>query len=283
MSHEITNYVSNTDRDIYTVGNLPEEVIAVIFAYVSRSPKSFRENITKVIEEEELGKERAAKFHEKWVLHYGHASVAEHATVHVGIERVSRLFSSILELTNEYLSFTEYSQRYQRPQLGDFYVPPVLDEAPKLKSQYEELNASLYETYADLNRKLFDYLKESVPVPDGVKEGAHFRALEKLAFEDARYALSLATFTNLGVTANARAFEDALSKLLSSKYQEVKDRAEEIKKEVRFSVPTLIKYANPNPYDIETRDELESLEYSAPTTRNLFQPTRTGAADGCGS
>src|SRR3990172_4981726 len=87
---EIKKYVSNTDKDIYTVSNLPEEVIAVIFAYVSRSPKGFRENIGVVIKEEELGQERATKFHEKWVLHYGHASVAEHATVHIGIENVSR-------------------------------------------------------------------------------------------------------------------------------------------------------------------------------------------------
>ena len=65
LATEITRYVSNTDRDIYTVSNIPEEVIAVIFAYVSRSPKGFRENIGTVIQEEELGRERASKFHEK--------------------------------------------------------------------------------------------------------------------------------------------------------------------------------------------------------------------------
>lgn len=118
LSGDIKKYVSNTDRDIYTVSNIPEEVIAVIFAYVSRSSKGFRENIDVVIKEEQHGKDRASKFHEKWVLNYGHASVAEHAAVHMGIEKVSRLFSSILELSNEFLSFTEYSQRYQRPKRG---------------------------------------------------------------------------------------------------------------------------------------------------------------------
>ena len=110
LSNELDKYVSNTNRDIYTVSNIPEEVIAVIFAYVSRSPKSFRDNIGVVIEEEQFGQERASKFHEKWVLNYGHASVAEHAVVHIGIENVSRLFSSALELSNEFLSFTEYAQ-----------------------------------------------------------------------------------------------------------------------------------------------------------------------------
>lgn len=256
---EIKKYVSNADKDIYTVSNIPEEVIAVIFAYVSRSPKSFRENIGTVILEEQHGQERAAKFHEKWVLNYGHASVAEHAAVHVGIERVSRLFSSLLETSNEYLSFTEYSQRYQKPQKGDFYVPESLKGNKKLLSEYIELNNKVYDIYSQLNTKLFEYLKKSVPVPDGNDEKSHFRALEKLAFEDARYALNLATFTNLGMTGNARAIEDTLSCLLSSKYPEAVSRAEEIKEEVRFSVPTLVKYANENKYIKETREDFENL------------------------
>lgn len=259
---DVNKYVSNTDRDIYTVSNIPEEVVAVIFAYVSRSPKGFRENIDTVIQEEQLGQERAAKFHEKWVLNYGHASVAEHAAVHVGVEKVSRLFSSVLELSNEYLSFTEYSQRYQKPVKGDFFIPGELNDKPSLKNEYVELNNYLYDTYSGLNDTLFEYLKDTVPTPEGSEERIHFRALEKVAFEDARYVLSLATFTNLGLTANARAIEDSLSKLLSSKYSEVRNRAGEIKEEVRFSVPTLVKYANENEYIVETRRELEDLATS---------------------
>lgn len=256
LKNEVGTYVSNTDRDIYTVSNIPEEVIAVIFAYVSRSPKGFRDNIGVVIKEEQLGRERAAQFHEKWVLNYGHASVAEHAAVHVGIERVSRLFSSVLELSNEYLSFTEYSQRYQRPRKGDFYIPEALDGIPSLRKEFIELNNNLYDIYARINDELFVHLKETVPAPDGVEEKAHFRALEKVAFEDARYALSLATLTNLGMTGNARAIEDSLTRLLSSKYAEVRKRAREMKDEVRFSVPTLVKYANENGYITGTREYL---------------------------
>src|SRR3972149_6928055 len=237
---EIKKYVSNTDKDIYTVSNLPEEVIAVIFAYVSRSPKGFRENIGVVIKEEELGQERATKFHEKWVLHYGHASVSEHATVHIGIENVSRLFSSLLELSNEYLSFTEYV----------------------------ELNNYLCDTYVQINDRLYEFLKKEIPIPEGTDGKTHLRALEKIAFEDARYALSLATYTNLGMSGNARAIEDSLTKLLSSRYPEARKRAEEIKREVRFSVPTLIKYANENKYIKETRHELEHISHSISSSKS---------------
>lgn len=256
ISDEVKQYASNIDRDIYTVTNIPEEVIAVIFAYVSRSPKGFRENIGNVIQEEQLGQERAAKFHEKWVLNYGHASVAEHAAVHMGIERVSRLFSSILELSNEYMSFTEYSQRYQSPVKGNFYTPDELDQVSSLKNKYIELNNYQYDLYSELNDKLFEFLKDTVSTPEGMEEKVHHRALEKIAFEDARYALNLATYTNLGMTANARAIEDSLTKLLSSRYSEVRTRAQEMKEEVRFSVPTLVKYANENEYITHTRQAL---------------------------
>ena len=249
-------YVSNLDRDIYTISNIPEEVVAVIFAYVSRSPKSFRENIDTVIREQEMGRDRAEKFHEKWVLNYGHASVAEHATVHIGVERVSRLFSSLLECANEFLSFTEYSQRYQRPRKGDNYIPEELDSHPALKREFESLCDFQYEGYSRLNAELFDFLKRKIPVPEGKEEKPHFRALEKIAFEDARYALNLSTLTNLGMTANARAIEQTISALLSSRYLEARKRAEEIKSEVRFSVPTLVKYAEETPYIVKTREAL---------------------------
>ncbi len=262
IGDEIKQYVSNLDRDIYTVGNIPEEVIAVIFAYVSRSPKSFRDNIMTVVHEEQLGRERASKFHEKWVLNYGHASVAEHAAVHVGIERVSRLFSSLLELSNEYLSFTEYSQRYQKPEKGDFYRPEEMNELPSLLKEYNELNHFVYNTYLKINDNLFEFLKTSIPTPEGQEERTHLRAIEKIAFEDARYALTLATLTNLGMTANARAIEDTLTKLLSNKYPEARRRAKEIKDEVRFSVPTLVKYADENRYIRETNRELDHFASS---------------------
>ena len=271
--NQLLQYVSNVDRDVYTVSNIPEEVVAVIFAYVSRSPKSFRDNIGVVIEEEQLGQERASKFHEKWVLNYGHASVAEHAAVHVGIEKVSRLFSSLLELSNEYLSFTEYSQRYQKPVKGDFYTPVELEKRPGLAKEFRQLCDDQYDIYSKLNDILFTHLKETVPVPEGKDEKVHHRALEKIAFEDARYALNLSTYTNLGMTANARAIEDSLSVLLSSRYTEVRSRAEEIKQEVRFSVPTLVKYADEKEYITHTREALDKL--STPLNANSTNKSLT--------
>ncbi|MBT98135.1 MAG: hypothetical protein CL902_05865, partial [Dehalococcoidia bacterium] len=56
---------------------LTEEQIAVAFAMTSRRPEAFDE-IAKQVSEE-----KAADFNERWVLGYGHASVAEHAVIHL--------------------------------------------------------------------------------------------------------------------------------------------------------------------------------------------------------
>jgi len=45
----------------------------------------------------EISEESSNKFHEKWVLQYGHASVAEHAVLHIAAEGVSRLSVESLE------------------------------------------------------------------------------------------------------------------------------------------------------------------------------------------
>ena len=66
-----------TQRRIYPLDprKLTEEQLAVAFAMTSRSPDSFDVIAERVTEE------KAADFHERWVLNYGHASVAEHAVV----------------------------------------------------------------------------------------------------------------------------------------------------------------------------------------------------------
>ncbi len=250
----LSNFVSNNDKDIYTVFNLPEEVIATIFAYVSRSSKSFRENILKVTEE------KAQQFHEKWVVNYGHSSVAELATVHLGIERVSRLFSALLERSNLYISPIEYSQRYQKPKNGDFYIPPELNQEKyiSLRNDYIEYQNTMYDKYIELFNKLMDYYKKNESLKENETPQSFEKRIEKTSFEDARYILTLAVYTNMGLTSNARAMEDVIIYLLSSEYSELRNRGEEIKNEVLQSLPTLVKYANKSHHQIETRNCLNN-------------------------
>ncbi len=64
----------------------------------------------------------------------------EHAIAHIGIEKISRLASAELELANTFNSFTEYSQRYQRPQRGQIYTPVELEGNPEASKLFHQLN-----------------------------------------------------------------------------------------------------------------------------------------------
>ena len=268
---DLSHYVSNLDKNVYTIFNLPEEVIAVIFAYVSRSSASFRDNLRKLLADDELNvslnaagaarghSKKAARFHEKWVVGYGHSSVAEHAVAHIGIEKISRMASAELELANTFNSFTEYSQRYQRPKRGDFYLPPVLEQNLELKEKYLDLQNKAYDTYEQLLNGLNRYLLEVIPQKPDEPERAYRMRIEKIAFEDARYVLTLATYTNLGMTGNGRALRDTLVQLLSSPYDECRKLAKEMEQEISQVIPTLLKYVNPNDYLLKTRQKLKDL------------------------
>ena len=270
----LQRHVSSVDANVYTIFNLPEEVIAVIFAKVSRSPLSFRDTLLQVIRDKEVAvddlvnlysdrgyadaSEQARQFHEKWVVGYGHASVAEHAVAHVGVERISRLASALLELSNPFLSFTEYSQRYQRPQRGGYYVPPVLGEPKysRLRQRYMEANERAYDIYSQLQEALLIHLRSVLPRREKESERAYDSRLSKVSFEDARYALTLAVHTNLGMTGNARAIRDTLVRLYSDAYDETSALADSIKSEVTKLLPALLKYGDPNPYLISTSQAL---------------------------
>src|SRR5512147_2186330 len=131
------------ERQIYLLSprELSPETIAVAFAKTSRSPESFREIAAGLTEE------KSAQFHEKWVVGYGHASVAEHAVLHLAFENVSRLAIEAIE-SNRLASYTEKSTRYQKWDSDDFTIPPELDEHP-LCSEYAETLRFLFKTYAD--------------------------------------------------------------------------------------------------------------------------------------
>lgn len=271
----LQRHVTNLTGNIYCIMNLPEEVVAVMFAYVSRSPRSFRDNLLRLIKDREIdtetliaaysdmnvpleaAQEKARDFHERVTLGYGHSSVSELSTARVGIERVSRIASAELELVNPFLSFIEYSQRYQKPKRGDVYEPEVLKQHPDLQALFRETCDRLYDVYESLNEGLLPYLQEKIPREQDESETRYTSRIEKIAFEDARYVLPLATLTNLGMVGNARAIRDAIVRLLSSTYPESVRMAEDIRTEVLKVLPTLLRHANPSPYQAAAQEALE--------------------------
>jgi thymidylate synthase ThyX len=104
---------------------LSEEQIAAAFAMTSRRPEPF----DKIAQQ--VSQEKAADFHERWVVGYGHASVAEHAVLHLAVEDISRVACDTLE-DNRLASYTEKSSRYQLFPSDYFFQPTELSNEPRL-------------------------------------------------------------------------------------------------------------------------------------------------------
>ena len=221
--------------------DLTEEQIAVAFAMTSRRPEPFDEIA------EQVSQEKAADFHERWVVGYGHASVAEHAVLHLAVEDISRLSCDTLE-DNRLASYTEKSSRYQLLPSGYFFRPPELANEPALAQAFVDACRELFQVYHQLVEGCVDHLRGAYPQRERERDSAYNLRLQRDATDSCRAVLPAATLTNVGVTANARVLEHAISKLMSSELAEERDLGSELREQGQKIAPTLIKYAEPNTY-----------------------------------
>jgi thymidylate synthase ThyX len=234
-------------RQVYLLSpkELSPETIAVAFAKTSRSPESFREIAA------ELNEESSAKFHERWVVGYGHASVAEHAVLHIAIENVSRLAVECIE-SNRLASYTEKSTRYQKWDAGSFIIPSELDDHP-LRETFIQTCKLLFGAYAQCLALVRATVEGQNPRRENEADETYDRRIRSQYVDSCRFLLPAASLANLGMTANARVLEHAISKMLSHPLAEVREIGVEVKEAALAEIPTLVKYAAPLPYLTETR------------------------------
>jgi len=243
--------INMPERQIYLLSpkHLSPETIAVAFAKTSRSPESFREIA------EGLSDESSAKFHERWVVGYGHASVAEHAILHIAIENVSRIAMEAIE-SNRLASYTEKSTRYQKWGADDFTIPPELDGHP-LRDEFVDTIRFLFSTYAASLDPAREIVSKRVARRDGETDEAWDRRVRSQYVDSCRFILPAAALANVGMTANARVLENAVRKFLSHPLEEVRQIGQKVKEMAKGEVPTLVKYAEAVPYLTETIAEFE--------------------------
>ncbi|GBL36570.1 UPF0159 protein CT_632 [Anaerolineaceae bacterium] len=225
------------------------ETIAVAFAKTSRSPKSFDEIAS------ELSATASAEFHEKWVVGYGHASVAEHAVLHLALENVSRLAIECIE-SNRLASYTEKSTRYQTWAQDGYHVPVELSSGSSGKL-YTATCDALFAAYEQVLPPLRLAITEQHPRRTEESSTRYEARIRSMYVDVARYLLPASALANVGMTANARVFEGAIRKMLSHPLAEVQEIGEEVKTVALRETPTLVKYAAPSQFMIDTRADLQ--------------------------
>ncbi|MEK7080365.1 MAG: dTMP kinase, partial [Patescibacteria group bacterium] len=240
------------ERRIYTLpNNLMPEVKAVTFAKCSRSPECF----DKIAQD--LTEEKSAEFHDKWVVGFGHSSIAEHAVISLAVENVSNIATKAIE-DCRLASFTEKSSRYQIFNKDKLYMPENVMNS-ELKDVYLDAVNSLMDAYEEMTQPMMDFVKQKYPKPADQDEKLYNMVSKARACDNLRYLLPSAVLTNLGMTINARELEHLIVKLLSHPLKEMQDIGRDLKEKAIEAVPTLIKFADKNSYISETKEQLKKI------------------------
>lgn len=239
-------------RRIYTLpNNLMPEVKAVTFAKCSRSSEPFDKIAA------ELTDEKSAEFNEKWVVGFGHSSIAEHAVISLAIENVSNIATKIIE-DSRLASFTEKSSRYQIFNKDKLYMPDNIMNSD-LRDIYINTVNSLMDAYEQMTSPMMDFVKQKYSRSADQDEKLYNMVSKARACDNLRYLLPTSTLTNLGMTINTRELEHLIKKLLSHPLKEIQDIGKEMKEKAMEAVPTLIKFADVNPYTVETKKKLKEI------------------------
>ena len=189
---------------------------------------------------------------------YGHASVAEHAVLHIAFENVSRLAIESIE-GNRLASYTEKSTRYQKWGADDFTIPPELERHP-LCGEYVDTIRLLFKTYAESLEPVKTLILDRFPRRENEKDEAWDRRIRSKYVDVCRFLLPAASLANVGMTANARVLENMIRKMLSHELAEVRQIGERVKEVALGETPTLVKYADAVPYLVETGREIGDLK-----------------------
>ena len=276
---------AHNQTDVYAVHGADPEVLAYAMAKYSRSALSMRESLA------EISAQRAEQFLNTFYFQYGHRSIADLAHIAFAVERLS-LLAAIVLVDEQRWDGQERSTRYQNFLKSGWYLPDFGSDGESRKL-YVDTVEGLFTAYQRTTVAVHDALRERVVRPEAMKPEAYERTLKARAFDVARYLLPLATNTSLGQIVNARTLETQVSRLLSHPMAEVREVGRKLRDaatgpawDVRaqagaalvtdiakfdpalgeqagamltreiHTAPTLVKYAEPNAYLMESRQAL---------------------------
>jgi flavin-dependent thymidylate synthase len=207
------------------------ETFSAAYARISRDPRPANE--LRAAARAEV--ERARRSNRNIIFKMGHHSVAEHAVFNFDLVGVSRL--AIEEIEKFRLSsYTEKSQRYIK--LGDdFVLAEEIRRAGKEDLFVETIrvqNALYHSLYGRLKPFVFN---KNMRLSGNPKNHA---LLDGWAKEDARYAVSLSTEGQVGMTINGRNLELFLRRLVLNPLAELRELNRQMHALAKTVAPSIV-------------------------------------------
>jgi thymidylate synthase ThyX len=283
----LSKYVTNTDKDVFALKNLPG-IAGAVYARYSRAKTGFRETLLKeFIQEGVISHEHAEELIERILVAYGDDSVGELEGAHVSFENISilatkeiedrRIGGSPIEKSTRYVFFNEKDEegnyRYVREPkiMSSPYASAYLETMDFVFDTYSELLEPMQKFYQNLfpfDKATYDILgtgeKQSFAELIEEKDQKAFNTTYKIdlktkACDTLRCLLPLSTKTNVGMFGNGRFYQGLISHLLSTNYPEVSTIGLELFKELSKIIPKYVHRAQPKKYNMAIDVEMKKL------------------------
>ena len=244
-------HVTNLDRPVFALTNLPQVTAAALFARYSRSSKSLRRLLVDEFltgappvadaTAADAGRERASDLFGRVLAEYGDNSVAQLAGVHLACEQVSQplakaiewgRLAAYLEQSTRYIPYTDRRDGHYR------YLRDREVLASPLGATYLRAMDMLFDTYSELREPLTKHLDETLP--EEADANARKRAIRALALDLMRGLLPAGTVSNVGMFASPQAYEQLVLRLRAHPLPEARAYAELINAELQQLIPEFL-------------------------------------------
>jgi thymidylate synthase ThyX len=246
----LSPHVTNLDRPVFALVNLPETIKGALFARYSRYAGTLRrlyldEFAADVPEggrpfEGEEG-ERAAGLYERVFMGYGDDSIAQVGGAHVACEWVSNILTKVLQ-RGRLAAYLEQSTRYipydkALPESAGGGYRFYRDD--QLGPEYEAAMEELFEIYSRSLARVSEWAAERWPRGDE-PESAWERSIKAKALDLLRGLLPASTLSHVGIFASGQAYEQLLLRLMASPLPEARDFGTMILEELKKVMPSFV-------------------------------------------
>jgi thymidylate synthase ThyX len=246
-------HVTNLDRPVFALTNLPETVKGALFARYSRYPGTLRRLLLDEFADDlperpqRIGDsegERAAGLYERIFLGYGDDSVAQLGGAHVACEWVSNVLTKILQRPR-LAAYLEQSTRYiaydaPMPGSGPGHPSYRYYRDAALGPQYERAMDELFSIYSRSLPKVAAWAESEFPRGPDEPPAAHARAIKAKALDLLRGLLPAASLSHMGIYATGQSYEQLILHLLAHPLPEARSYGAMVLDAVKAVIPSFV-------------------------------------------
>jgi thymidylate synthase ThyX len=237
-------HVTNLDRPVFALVNLPETVKGALFARYSRYQGTLRRLFLDEFAEsapqghvwEGAEGRRAAELYERIFLGYGDDSVAQLGGAHVAVEWVSNVLTKVLQRPR-LAAYLEQSTRYipydtPMPSGGYRYY-----RDPELGPHYEHAMDAVFDAYSSALPRVAAWVESEFPGDDSP---ARRRAVQAKALDLLRGLLPAASLSHMGIYASGQTYEQLILHLLAHPLPEARRNGQLILEAIQAVMPSFV-------------------------------------------